>query len=211
FRISEGNRGAASPRFSAQSGCICYKDYRCLACCKSLYVRSGQTVTWGATGVKKPAFSSNLLERPSLYIGLWIVLLSGIPYFPFLAVPFLPDDYLQITLARELGPVSHWLHLLDDPLFRNRATSIVMTYWTDWLFPLSPLACGISSILLHALNGLLVYGLGAARSIGWRLSALTAIMFAVQERHHEAIVWYAALPELLVFMFVLTTLLLWLL
>jgi hypothetical protein len=136
-------------------------------------------------------------------------LLSAILYLPFLAVPFLPDDYLQITLARQLGPIRHWHDLFADPLFRNRATSLVMTYWTDWFFPLSERACGISSILLHAVNGLLVYGLGMARSIGWRLSALTAITFALQERHHEAVVWYAALPELLVFMFVLTTLLLW--
>jgi len=99
--------------------------------------------------------------------------------------------------------------LLHDPLFRNRATSLLLTYWTDWLFPLSPLACGMSSILLHSVNALLVYGLGVARSIGWRLSALTAIAFALQERHHEAVVWYAAVPELLVFLFGLTTLLLW--
>lgn len=38
---------------------------------------------------------------------------------------------------------------------------------------------------------------------------MAAIVFAMQERHHEAVVWYASLPELLVFTFVLTTMLLW--
>jgi len=150
------------------------------------------------------------LREPSRYVALCIVLLSFLLYIPFLAGPFLPDDYLQITLARNLGSISQWPRLFEDPLFRNRATSIVMTYWTDWLFPLSPIAFGISSILLHALNSLLVYSLGSARSIGWQLSALTAMVFALQERHHEAVVWYASQPELLVFAFVLITLLLWL-
>jgi hypothetical protein len=159
--------------------------------------------------VKKSAFSWSELDQPSLLIAICIVLLSFIVYSPFLAVPFLPDDYLQITLARDWGPINHWRYLFADPLFRNRATSIIMTYWTDVLFPLSELACGISSIALHALNGLLVYGLGKARSLGWRLSGLAAIIFVLQERPHEAVIWYASLPELLVFAFVLTTLLLW--
>jgi hypothetical protein len=159
--------------------------------------------------VNRTVFSFEALQEPSACVALCIVGLSCLLYLPFLTVPFLPDDYLQITLARSLGPVDQWGHIFEDPLFRNRATSLLLTYWTDLLFPLSPLACGISSILLHGVNGLLVYGLGSARSIGWRLSAITAILFATQERHHEAIVWYASLPELLVFTFVLITLLLW--
>lgn len=158
----------------------------------------------------KPVLSMEALREPSRYVALCIVLLSFLLYIPFLTVPFLPDDYLQITMARKLGSISQWPRLFEDPLFRNRATSIVMTHWTDWLFPLSPIAFGISSILLHAFNSLLVYGLGSARSIGWQLSALTAMVFALQERHHEAVVWYASQPELLVFTFVLITLLLWL-
>ena len=159
--------------------------------------------------MKRNPFSMQALQEPSLYVGVCIILLSCVLYVPFLRVPFLPDDYEQITLARKLAPIHQWPHLLKDPLYRNRATSLILTYWTDLLFPVSAVACGISSILLHAANGLLVYGLGTARSIGWRLSALTAIMFAVQERHAEAVIWYAAVSELLVFMFGLTALLLW--
>src|SRR5262245_60231849 len=163
----------------------------------------------GATDVNSSAFSPEALQEPSLRVGVCIVVLSCVLYLPFVRLPFFPDDYLQITLARKFGSIHQWRYLLQDPLFRNRATSLLLTYWTDSLFPLSEVACRISSILLHAANGLLVYALGKARSIGWRLSALTAIIFALQERHHEAIVWYAAVPELLVFMFGLITLLLW--
>src|SRR5215475_14486200 len=123
-------------------------------------------------------------DSGSTQVALLIVLLSVAIYIPFLTIPLLPDDYLQATLARRYGPVSAWGALAKDPLYRSRATSLVITYWTETVFGFSRLAFGISSILLHAVNALLVYALGAARRIGWRLSALTAIFFVLQERYH---------------------------
>ena len=157
----------------------------------------------------KSTRSAIAIDHPSFYVGFSIVVLSCILYIPFLSLPLLPDDYLQVTLGRKFGHWQGWPSLLNDPLFRNRTTSLILTYWTDLLFPFSRLAFGTSSILLHATNGLLVYALGTARSIGWRLSAITAIVFVLQERHHEAVIWYAALPELLMSFFVLCCLLLW--
>jgi hypothetical protein len=148
-------------------------------------------------------------DTGSAPIALLIVLLSVAIYLPFLTIPLLPDDYLQVTLARTYGPVSAWGALAEDPLYRSRATSLVLTYWTETVFGFSRLAFGISSILLHAVNALLVYALGAARRIGWRLSAITAIFFVLQERYQEAVIWYSALPELLAFFFGLLTLLFW--
>src|SRR5215510_6132736 len=137
-------------------------------------------------------------DSGSTPIAFLIVLLSVAIYLPFLTLPLLPDDYLQVMLARKYGPVSGWGALAEDPLYRSRATSLILTYWTDAVFGFSRLAFGISSILLHAMNALLVYALGAARRIGWRLSALTAVFFVLQERYYQAVIWYAALPELLV-------------
>jgi hypothetical protein len=148
-------------------------------------------------------------DTGSAPIALLIVLMSVAIYLPFLTIPLLPDDYLQVTLARTYGPVSAWGALAEDPLYRSRATSLVLTYWTETVFGFSRLAFGLSSILLHAVNALLVYALGAARRIGWRLSALTAIFFVLQERYQEAVIWYSALPELLAFFFGLLTLLFW--
>src|SRR5499427_8151527 len=148
-------------------------------------------------------------DSGSAPIALLIVLLSVAIYLPFLTIPLLPDDYLQVTLARTYGPISAWGALAEDPLYRSRATSLILTYWTETVFGFSRLAFGISSILLHAVNALLVYALGDARRIGWRLSALTAIFFVLQERYQEAVIWYSALPELLAFCFGLLTLLFW--
>ena len=87
-------------------------------------------------------FSTTAMDQPSSYIAFTIVVLSCILYIPFLRLPLLPDDYLQITLGRKFGPAGEWHALLKDPLFRNRATSLIFTYWTDLLFPFSRLAFG---------------------------------------------------------------------
>src|SRR5262252_2900414 len=142
-------------------------------------------------------------------IALLIVLLSVAIYVPFLTIPLLPDDYLQVTLARTYGPVSAWGRIGERSPLQKPGDVLDLTYWTETVFGFSRLAFGISSILLHSVNALLVYALGAARRIGWRLSALTAIFFVLQERYHEAVIWYSALPELLAFCFGLLTLLFW--
>ena len=67
----------------------------------------------------------------------------------------------------------------------------------------------MASLLLHMFNSLLVFALGLWRPVGWRLAGLAACFFAVSQRHSEAVVWFAAVPELLVFAFVLATFLFW--
>lgn len=135
--------------------------------------------------------------------------LAVLTYWPMLNLPLVSDDYIQITRSRQYGPVSGWGDLLADALYRCRATSLVLTHWTEQLFGPSPALFSASSLLLHLLNTLLIYALGRFTLIGWRTSALAAAFFAVHERHHEAVIWYAALPELLVFFFALLCVLCW--
>ena len=52
--------------------------------------------------------------------------------------------------------------------------------------------------------------LGAWRLIGYRMSAWAAIFFAVYEGHQEAVMWYSACNELLLFVFGLLALNCWL-
>src|SRR5262249_39053552 len=79
-------------------------------------------------------------DSGSAPIAFLIVLLSVAIYLPFLTLPLLPDDYLQVTLARKYGPVSAWGALAEDPLYRSRATSLILTYWTERVFGFSRLA-----------------------------------------------------------------------
>jgi 4-amino-4-deoxy-L-arabinose transferase-like glycosyltransferase len=138
-----------------------------------------------------------------------LVIAAGVTYAPFASLPPLQDDYLQVALAEQYGGRSGWGALLADPLYRCRATSLLLTALTLKLFGLSILAFNLTSILLHVLNSLLVYCLGACRWIGWPLSFAAALVFAVRERHHEAVIWYASLHEPLVMLFVLLAVLGW--
>lgn len=144
----------------------------------------------------------------------WILValaaLCVLAYLPSLTLPFISDDYVQIKLARDYGPSSGWQALARDALYRCRSTSLVLTYWTERAFGLQPLAYKLSSLLLHIVNTWLVYALGAWRLIGWRVALPAAAFFAVYEGHQEAVIWYAALPELLVFFFVMLALAAWL-
>jgi hypothetical protein len=137
------------------------------------------------------------------------VLLAVLAYAPAQTLPFIADDYIQIDLGRKYGHPSAWPDLWQDTLYRCRATSILLTRLTEGVFGIVPVAFNLSSLAMHVLNCFLVLGLGVWRPIGWRVAALGAAYFAVIEIHHEAVMWYAALPELLVFTFVLLTFLCW--
>jgi hypothetical protein len=135
--------------------------------------------------------------------------LSVVPYLTVLQQPFISDDYLQIALGRQYGAVEGWSSLAADPLYRARSTSLVLTYWTERLFGFSPLPFYLSALIIHVLNTWLVVLLTTRLGMGRRMALCAAAFFAVYEGHQEAVMWYAALPELLVFTFSLATLLLW--
>ncbi len=141
-----------------------------------------------------------------------LVALAGLAilaYLPVFVQPFIADDYVQIHLARRFGPSSGWAALAADPLYRCRATSLLLTYWTERVLGFTPLSFYGTSVLIHILNTWLVFALGAWRFIGWRVAAVAAAFFAVHEGHQGGVMWYASLPELLVFLFVLLCLALW--
>ncbi|MBM3754829.1 MAG: hypothetical protein FJW38_12725 [Acidobacteria bacterium] len=148
------------------------------------------------------------MQRKLVQFALIAALCIG-AYFPFLDLPLISDDYLQIDLGRRYGPVSSWGALAEDGLYRCRATSIVLTHWTEQIIGIHSSALNLSSLGLHFLNCLLVFAAGCWRRIGYKLSFIAACIFAMYERPQEAVVWYAALPELLVFFFVVAALIAW--
>lgn len=130
-------------------------------------------------------------------------------YWPFLTLPPLVDDYGHVRLAELYGPTDRWKQLFADPLYRCRATSLWLTAATLRLVGFSIPAFHLTGILLHVFNSWLVYALGSCRWIGWRVSAAAALVFAANERPHEAVIWYASVHELLLFAFVAGALLAW--
>jgi hypothetical protein len=157
----------------------------------------------------------NQTMRPT--VKLWnltttcsIALLAIVSYLPALRQPFIEDDYPNIALARVYGPVTGWAEMARDRVNRVRATTFVMTHWIERVFGLRPTAFYATSMLLHLCNCLLFYALGRWQVIGFRVSAWGAAFFAIQEGHQEAVMWYSACNELLLFLFGLLALLCWL-
>ncbi len=138
-----------------------------------------------------------------------VTILSVIAYARALRMPFIADDYLQIQLSRDYGPISSWGALAADALYRCRATSLVFTYWLERIAGLDPWYYNVASLMQHIVNSLLVLAMGMWRPVGWRVSAIAACFFAISQRHSEAVVWFSAIPELLVFFFAVASFLFW--
>ncbi|GIU79137.1 MAG: hypothetical protein KatS3mg005_2375 [Bryobacteraceae bacterium] len=130
-------------------------------------------------------------------------------YSFFIPLPPLVDDYGHTRLAERYGPLQGWGELFRDPLYRCRSTALWLTAALHSLAGFSPPAFHLASILLHVLNAWLVYALGACRWIGWPAAAAAAFVFAVNERPHEAVIWFASIHEPLVMASVLAALLAW--
>jgi hypothetical protein len=144
---------------------------------------------------------------------LWTVvlcLLCTLPYWRALTLPLISDDYLQIWLGKKYLHFSTWPELAQDALYRCRATSIWFTGVWHAVFGHTTVAYNLQSLIVHACNVALIVALGRYERIGYAVSVPAAVAWGLYERHHEAVMWYAALPEQLVFFFVLLALVLWL-
>lgn len=133
--------------------------------------------------------------------------LAVLAYLPFQFLPRISDDYTQIALGRQYGAPSLWGDLAHDALYRCRATSIVITHFTEQTLGIAAPVLFATNLIVHLVNVALVLMLGSWRYIGWPAAAVAAAFFAIHEGHQEAVVWYAALPELLVFTFTLLAIL----
>ena len=138
-----------------------------------------------------------------------LCVLALLAYYRALFYPFIADDYIQIRWARGFTPPEKWHDLAADPLTRCRTTSLFVTAATDRLFGLNPVAYNASSVILHAILATLVLVLGRSLGFSPAVSLAAAAFYAVYEGHQEAVIWYAALPEQLVVIFAVLSLLLW--
>ena len=139
-----------------------------------------------------------------------IALLAFLTYLPTLKQPFIEDDYPNILQARAYGPIASWPQMAADAVQRVRATQFVLTYLIERAFGLRPAAFYTVGILLHIINCCLIYALGRWKLIGYKLSFWSAVFFAIYEGHQEAVMWYSASNELLLFLFGCLSLLSWL-
>lgn len=140
------------------------------------------------------------LRRPSIEIPL-LALLCLAAYAPSLSIPLIEDDYPNLQYARTHDS-------LTDPIFRARATSgwLMAGLWDE--FGLTPAAYHLASLGLHFVCCCLLCGIVRLR---WQGAFWVAAFFAVHEGHQEAVMWFSACNELLLFLFGAGSLWLWLL
>jgi hypothetical protein len=126
--------------------------------------------------------------------------LAALAYTPLFGIPLLEDDYPNLWQAMQWGSPAQAVALLHNPVFRLRATS----FWIMFLL------WQVGKVVVHVVNTWLLYGVCRA----WprmRAGAFWAAgFFAIAEGHQEAVMWFSAINELLLFLFGMGTLLCWL-
>ncbi len=141
-------------------------------------------------------------RRQAFVLGI-LASLCIVAYLPVFRQPLLEDDWPNIDLARK------WVELLSNPVFRYRTMHWLLTYAVDQASGLAAPAFYAASLAMHIIATWLVYALGSLPRIGWRVSLAAAAFFAVYEGHQEAIMWFSASAETLMFIFGLGAVLLW--
>jgi hypothetical protein len=132
----------------------------------------------------------------------WCLLLAPVPFLPFLAFPFLADDYVHILHAREftLGGVSALFTVpAADRFFRplGYLAYALDTHWAGW----SPLFWRAGSLALHLANVALVYHLCRRLEFRSAPAIYAALLFAVHGSRPESVTWVAARFDLLAVFF----------
>jgi hypothetical protein len=141
---------------------------------------------------------------------LILAALAIVAYLPILTQPFISDDYPGIRHSLYYGPISGWKYMANDPVERPRATTFVLSYALYHFFGMRPAAFYSANILLHIISCWLVFAAGRWRALGYRVSFWGAAFFAVYEGHSEAIMWFSACNELLMFLFGFLSFVFWL-
>jgi hypothetical protein len=144
----------------------------------------------------------------SLGVKLLVLALAAFAaYAPMLGIPLIADDYPNLAQAQRYGSWTGLSALFHDAVFRLRATS----YWATFLLwsvsHVTPYAYHAVSLALHVANTCLVYFVGASWQPMRPAAFWAALLFAVHEGHQEAVMWFSAISELLLFFFGMAALL----
>jgi len=139
-----------------------------------------------------------------------LALLAALAYAPMFGIPLLEDDYPNLWQSLQLGSPADAVALLQNPVFRLRATSFWVMFLLWQVGKVAPLVYHLASLLIHIINTWLLYCI----CLSWpRMRAAAfwaAAFFAIQEGHQEAVMWFSAINELLQFLFGMAALWCWL-
>ncbi|HEY3840648.1 MAG TPA: hypothetical protein VGL72_28950 [Bryobacteraceae bacterium] len=132
---------------------------------------------------------------------LVIAVLAVLAYLPAFQLSFIADDFPQIQMSRTVENPGGLAVLMASPIAQTRITFFVLTDVVDRLAGLNPKFYHGVAVGVHVLCCWLVYALGIWKLIGRKVSIIAACFFAVFEGHQEAVMWYSAIMETLLFLF----------
>jgi hypothetical protein len=148
------------------------------------------------------------MKRPSSVLCVLMLLgVSVFAYAPAVGNGYIADDFDNLKYARAF---------LDDPGFlftippqNFRMTTFLVMGVGDRILPSQPSILYLFSILIHALNAVLLYRLLLRLGAGWREALVAAGFFAVFQAPQEAVMWLSAVAEAMLGTCVLAMLILW--
>ncbi len=140
-----------------------------------------------------------------------IVLLLGalclVAYWPAFDNRFISDDY--VLLERVESWRADYLYLFSIPPEHFRTSTYAAFLSLKAVFGYHSGAYYAGSVLLHFLNTLLLWKLVGRLTDNATVAVLSAVFFASFQDPQEAVMWLAAMNELLLGLFLLATLILW--
>jgi hypothetical protein len=130
-----------------------------------------------------------------------ITILAVLAYLPAFKLSFIADDFPQIQMSRTIAEPGGLQNLYKQPIAHWRMTFFIVTYFVDRVAGLDPEIYHGVAVALHVLCCWLVYGLCLWKPVDKNLALIAASFFAVFEGHQEAVMWYSAIMESLLFLF----------
>jgi hypothetical protein len=153
-----------------------------------------------------------MLGRPGASRFLTLALLAAlaaVAYAPMFSIPLLEDDYPNLWQSQQMGSPAEAVMLLHNPVFRLRATSFWVMFLLWQVARLAPFAYHLASLAVHIANTWLLYAICLAWPRMRAAAFWAAGFFAIAEGHQEAVMWFSAINELLLFLFGMGALLCW--
>ena len=138
-----------------------------------------------------------------------VVVAAIVPYLPALSYQFLNWDDNTYVLSNPW--IRGWssenlIHIFTKPYFSNFLPLHLVSYAVDYtLWGLNPFGYHLQSILLHAINALLVLVVVKRMLGNATVASLAALLFAVHPSHVEAVAWISIRKDLLSTAFALLT------
>lgn len=152
-------------------------------------------------------------HRRDFLIAALLIVGGFAAYFPSLGGGFVYDDHSLVERNYAIRSISpgNILRLLTQPINDTYRPLRAFSYALDYqLWGLNPLGFHLTNILLHVLNGILVYWL-VCFLLGSRwCAAVAALLFTLHPIQTEAVAWISGRKDLLATAFVLSSFLLYL-